>query len=72
MIQEDKDDTAVFCAAVGDTEMLLDFYSSRGQMSDAVLTAQVACEGLLPNMVNVTKQLEMCNGVDESSESKKQ
>ncbi|KAL4230509.1 Anaphase-promoting complex subunit 4 WD40 domain [Mactra antiquata] len=68
LIQEDKDDTAVFCTAIGSTEMLIDFYTSRGQMSDAVLSAQVACEGLASNSSNIHKYStsNICNGVEQS------
>ena len=44
---EDSDVAPVFCTATGDTEALVGFYSCRGQLGEAVLGAQVACEGLL-------------------------
>ncbi|XP_052276761.1 WD repeat-containing protein 17-like isoform X3 [Dreissena polymorpha] len=48
LMAEESDSAAVFCTAVGDTDALVQFFTSRGQMSDAVLAAQVACEGLTP------------------------
>ncbi|XP_060599181.1 WD repeat-containing protein 17-like [Ruditapes philippinarum] len=68
LMREDKDCAAVFCTAVGDTEMLVDFYASRGQMSDAVLTAQVACEGLIPSNSDAHNQMGTSNGYGEPSE----
>ena len=66
-MQENNDTAEVFCTATGDTQTLVDFYLGRGQMSDAVLSAQVACEGLVPsdNQQQGTKQ---SNGWPEPSE----
>lgn len=72
LLQEDKDDTAVFCTAIGNTEMLVDFYVSRGQMSDAVLTAQVACEGLSATRGEENQKMALCNGWTEPTEKQKQ
>ncbi|XP_053398741.1 WD repeat-containing protein 17-like [Mercenaria mercenaria] len=72
LMQEDKDSAAVYCTAVGNTEMLVDFYASRGQMSDAVLTAQVACEGLAPGRGDMSNEKGLCNGWEEPSEQHKQ
>lgn len=72
MIQEDKDETVVFCAAVGNTDMLVDFFATRGQMSDAVLTAQVACEGLGASGTDSSTKTGASNGWREPSEKQKE
>ena len=67
-MEEDKDCAAVFCTAVGNTEMLVDFYASRGQMSDAVLSAQVACEGLIPSNNDTQTKKGTSNGYGAPSD----
>ncbi|KAK3100008.1 hypothetical protein FSP39_013425 [Pinctada imbricata] len=53
-----------FSTTVGDLDTLVSFYTSRGQIQDALLTAQVACEGTFssPPLTNTSQGL--CNGTD--------
>ncbi|KAM7111640.1 WD repeat-containing protein 17 isoform 2-T2 [Molossus nigricans] len=45
LIPEDKDDVIPYCIATGDVRKLVDFFVSRGQLQEALLIAQAACEG---------------------------
>uniref|UniRef100_A0A7N5JRA9 WD repeat domain 17 n=1 Tax=Ailuropoda melanoleuca TaxID=9646 RepID=A0A7N5JRA9_AILME len=45
LIQEDKDDVIPYCIAIGDVKKLVNFFMSRGQLREALLVAQAACEG---------------------------
>ncbi|XP_046947726.1 WD repeat-containing protein 17 isoform X5 [Lynx rufus] len=45
LIQEDKDDVIPYCIAIGDVKKLVNFFMSRGQLTEALLVAQAACEG---------------------------
>ncbi|XP_066092130.1 WD repeat-containing protein 17 isoform X3 [Saccopteryx bilineata] len=49
LIQEDKDDVILYCIATGDVKKLVTFFMSRGQLTDALLVAQAACEGNVPS-----------------------
>ncbi|GAB5570116.1 WD repeat-containing protein 17 isoform X4 [Prionailurus iriomotensis] len=41
LIQEDKDDVIPYCIAIGDVKKLVNFFMSRGQLTEALLVAQV-------------------------------
>lgn len=45
LMREDDDAAVPYCAALGDATKLVQFFTSRGQLHDALLVAQVACEG---------------------------
>uniref|UniRef100_A0A1A7XK62 WD repeat domain 17 n=1 Tax=Iconisemion striatum TaxID=60296 RepID=A0A1A7XK62_9TELE len=45
LMAEDNDDAIPFCIATGDIKKLVTFFSSRGQLLEALLIAQGACEG---------------------------
>ncbi|XP_041079563.1 WD repeat-containing protein 17 isoform X2 [Polyodon spathula] len=45
LIQEENDDVIPYCIATGDVKKLVSFFTSRGQLKDALLVAQAACEG---------------------------
>ncbi|XP_054421804.1 WD repeat-containing protein 17 isoform X4 [Pteronotus mesoamericanus] len=45
LIQEDKDDVVPYCVATGDVKKLVTFFLSRGQLKEALVAAQAACEG---------------------------
>ncbi|NXD17484.1 WDR17 protein, partial [Nothocercus nigrocapillus] len=45
LIQEENDDVIPYCIAVGDVKKLVSFFTSRGQLKDALLVAQAAFEG---------------------------
>jgi hypothetical protein len=45
LVREESDEVVPFGVAIGDTELLINNFTNRGQMFEAVLTAQVACEG---------------------------
>ncbi|XP_041358787.1 WD repeat-containing protein 17-like [Gigantopelta aegis] len=67
-VREDRDEAIVLDIATGNAKQLVEFFRKRGQLSDAVLTAQVACEGLLPQIsaASVTTSV-MINGYDSNS-----
>ncbi|XP_052537528.1 WD repeat-containing protein 17 isoform X1 [Tympanuchus pallidicinctus] len=48
LIQEESDDAIPYCIATGDVKKLVAFFSSRGQLNEALLVAQAACEGNTP------------------------
>uniref|UniRef100_A0A3B3SDE3 WD repeat domain 17 n=1 Tax=Paramormyrops kingsleyae TaxID=1676925 RepID=A0A3B3SDE3_9TELE len=45
LIQEGDDDVIPYCIATGDVKKLVSFFTSRGQLNEALVVAQVACEG---------------------------
>ncbi|MBN3326611.1 WDR17 protein, partial [Atractosteus spatula] len=45
LIQEENDDVIPCCIATGDVKKLVNFFTSRGQLQEALLVAQAACEG---------------------------
>ncbi|MBN3284063.1 WDR17 protein, partial [Polyodon spathula] len=45
LIQEENDDVIPYCIATGDVKKLVFFFTSRGQLKDALLVAQAAGEG---------------------------
>ncbi|KAK1174855.1 WD repeat-containing protein 17 isoform X1 [Acipenser oxyrinchus oxyrinchus] len=45
LIEEENDDVIPYCIATGDVKKLVSFFTSRGQLKDALLVAQAACEG---------------------------
>ncbi|NWY04358.1 WDR17 protein, partial [Nothoprocta ornata] len=54
LIQEENDDVIPYCIAVGDVKKLVSFFTSRGQLKDALLVAQAACEGNIQTSFSVT------------------
>lgn len=51
LMREDDDSAVPYCVSLGDAAKLVSFFSSRGQLHDALLAAQVACEGGLTNLL---------------------
>uniref|UniRef100_I3JI18 WD repeat domain 17 n=1 Tax=Oreochromis niloticus TaxID=8128 RepID=I3JI18_ORENI len=45
LMAEDNDDAIPYCVATGDIKKLVTFFSGRGQLLEALLIAQGACEG---------------------------
>ncbi|NXP25942.1 WDR17 protein, partial [Scytalopus superciliaris] len=45
LIQEENDDVIPYCIATGDVKKLVSFFTSKGQLQEALLVAQAACEG---------------------------
>ncbi|KAI7810539.1 WD repeat-containing protein 17 isoform X2 [Triplophysa rosa] len=45
LMQEGNDDIIPYCIATGEVKKLVNFFTSRGQLKEAVLVAQGACEG---------------------------
>ncbi|KAI2668356.1 WD repeat-containing protein 17 [Labeo rohita] len=45
LMQEGNDDVIPYCIATGEVKKLVNFFTSRGQLKEAVLVAQGACEG---------------------------
>ncbi|XP_048589465.1 WD repeat-containing protein 17 isoform X2 [Nematostella vectensis] len=50
LVREDDDAAVPYCVATGDADKLVSFFTSRGQLHDAFLVAQVACEGGYPQL----------------------
>ncbi|XP_056009977.1 WD repeat-containing protein 17-like isoform X2 [Ostrea edulis] len=69
--KEDDESLIPFCTAVGDPETLIEFSCSRGQLSHAVLTAQVACEGVFDEMSQTYASKGLCNGVEPNKSYQK-
>ncbi|XP_059902752.1 WD repeat-containing protein 17 isoform X2 [Gadus macrocephalus] len=45
LMAEDNDDAIPYCIATGDVKKLVNFFSGRGQLKEALVVAQGACEG---------------------------
>ncbi|XP_019899455.1 WD repeat-containing protein 17 isoform X3 [Esox lucius] len=45
LMQEENHDVIPYCIATGDVRKLVSFFTSRGQLNEALLVAQGACEG---------------------------
>ncbi|KAI5625189.1 WD repeat-containing protein 17 isoform X2, partial [Silurus asotus] len=45
LMQEGNDDVIPYCIATGDVKKLVSFFTSRGQLKEALIVAQGACEG---------------------------
>jgi hypothetical protein len=69
--REDDESLVPFCTAVGDPETLIEFSCSRGQLSSAVLTAQVACEGVFDEVAQTGASKGLCNGVEPNKSYQK-
>lgn len=64
LAKEDDENLIPFCTAIGDPEALVEFSCARGQLSDAVLAAQVACEGIFDEMAQTDHTDKgLCNGI---------
>uniref|UniRef100_A0A3P8W9Z8 WD repeat domain 17 n=1 Tax=Cynoglossus semilaevis TaxID=244447 RepID=A0A3P8W9Z8_CYNSE len=48
LMAEDNDDAIPYCIATADVKKLVTFFSGRGQLLEALLIAQGACEGNIP------------------------
>lgn len=64
MIKDESDEVVPFGVAVGDTELLISNFTTRGQLFEAVLTAQVACEGTFIPQQNSSSSPGIPNGTD--------
>nr|XP_032812535.1 WD repeat-containing protein 17 isoform X1 [Petromyzon marinus] len=51
LVEEEDDAVIPCCVATGDVRKLVHFFCSRGQLADAVLLAQAACEGNILEVV---------------------
>ncbi|XP_036619353.1 WD repeat-containing protein 17 isoform X1 [Trichosurus vulpecula] len=57
LILEVNDDVIPYCIATGDVKKLVNFFTSKGQLREALLVTQAACEGNIQ-----TPQLSIHNG----------
>ncbi|XP_071125109.1 WD repeat-containing protein 17-like [Mytilus edulis] len=64
LIKDESDEVVPFGVAVGDTELLISNFTTRGQLFEAVLTAQVACEGTFIPQQNSSSSPGIPNGTD--------
>lgn len=72
LFKEDNENLVPFCTAIGDPQTLVEFSCARGQLSSAVLTAQVACEGIFDQMARAGRsESGMCNGVEPNQSHQK-
>ena len=67
MVREESDEVVPFGVAIGDTELLINNFTNRGQMFEAVLIAQVACEGTFMPQQNSCSTSGLSNGTDKPS-----
>ncbi|WAQ98157.1 WDR17-like protein [Mya arenaria] len=67
LVQEESDLAPVFCTASGAIQTLVNFYQVRGQMQEAVLATQVACEGS-SNIDRTEVKGQTSNGLEPSKE----
>ncbi|XP_069128955.1 WD repeat-containing protein 17-like [Argopecten irradians] len=51
LLKDDKQEAIPYCMSTGDIETLVNYFTSHGQATDAMLASQVACEGLHPHPV---------------------
>ena len=70
LIKEDSQETIPYCIATGGVETLVNFFTSRGQLKDAMLVATVASEGYItaPSISGRRSEGQL-NGVDGPSEA---
>ena len=66
LVREDRDAAVVLDVATGNTGQLVDFLRRRGQLADAVLTAQVACESQM-SQVACAGQLSQVTSTSSAS-----
>eukprot|EP00058_Branchiostoma_floridae_P026109 XP_002611599.1 hypothetical protein BRAFLDRAFT_56820 [Branchiostoma floridae] len=67
-VLEDNREAAPFCVAVGDVQGVVDFYTSRGELQDAMLVAQAAQEGGIKVGQATEYNNAAYNGVSEDGE----
>ncbi|XP_021348279.1 WD repeat-containing protein 17-like [Mizuhopecten yessoensis] len=65
LLRDDKEDVIVYSMATGDMETLVNYFTSQGQATEAMLASQVACEGLQPHPPPTGRA--KCNGTTEPS-----
>ena len=51
MLEENNDDSIALCVATGSSKTLVDFFTGRGQLQDALLVATAASEGSITDHV---------------------
>ncbi|KAL5011845.1 hypothetical protein ScPMuIL_010396 [Solemya velum] len=73
LVAEGSDKAIPHCAATGDASMLANFLTHQGQILEAVLVAQVACEDCYPKepLEENIQMPTLCNGLDVSGEENK-
>ena len=65
LVAEDSDEVVPVCVAMADMELLVEFFTNRGQLQDAMLAAAALHEGNI-QQPKLTHQKSVTNGVDES------
>uniref|UniRef100_A0A672N444 WD repeat-containing protein 17-like n=1 Tax=Sinocyclocheilus grahami TaxID=75366 RepID=A0A672N444_SINGR len=67
LMQEGNDDVIPYCIATGEVKKLVNFFTSRGQLKEAVLVAQGACEGNIhgPQITSTNSDNDMCKDLAE-------
>ena len=71
MIQEDSDEAVPYCVASGNAESLVKFFTSHGQLTDAMMSAVAAYEGAIAppeGMRKRSKRGSSVNGVEGDTE----
>ena len=70
LLGEDSDDTVPYCVASGNAKMLVQFFTQRGQLSDALMAAAAAYEGNInPPTRAKFKNKAVANGVDGNEDN---
>ncbi|XP_077865679.1 WD repeat-containing protein 17-like [Saccoglossus kowalevskii] len=65
LMSEDYDDCIPFCVATGQASKLIEYHSQHGHLKEAMLIAQVACEGSIQPPLVANSQAKPYNGVYE-------
>ena len=66
LLGEDSDDTIPYCVAAGNAAMLVQFFTQRGQLSDALIAAAAAYEGNInPPTKAKHRSKSQSNGITE-------
>ncbi|XP_070554435.1 WD repeat-containing protein 17-like isoform X2 [Ptychodera flava] len=65
LMKEDNDACIPYCVATGQAAKLVDYHSGHGQFQEAMLVAQVACEGSLRPPYTAYRPDGKCNGLEE-------
>ena len=54
LLEENSDDSIPLCVATGSSRTLVDFFTGRGQLQDALLVATAASEGSITSNIEAS------------------
>ncbi|KAK6173871.1 hypothetical protein SNE40_017251 [Patella caerulea] len=68
LVKKDSESCVSYCVALGNYKQLVKYFTKRGQLSDAILTAQAAAEGSYPpEITSSSNESSYINGCTEES-----